>query len=125
MKMLLVDDLSIVRIIQRFFRKLFPDLIFYFQDQSVFYGPVAVNIIRSYTGLSAVQEFPKNNPFAASFRFAVFSTMQGLFPPSSKVTGVRNCAAFAMTSFPTCWLPVKRYNQNVHLKDRYSLCVPL
>ena len=88
MKMLLVDDLSIVRIIQRFFRKLFPDLIFYFQDQSVFYGPVAVNIIRSYTGLSAVQEFPKNNPFCSQLQVRCFFYNAGAF--SSKLQSDRS-----------------------------------
>ena len=36
------------------------------------------------------------------------STMQGLFPPSSRVTGVRCSLAWRMTSFPTAWLPVKK-----------------
>ena len=45
---------------------------------------------------------------AASRIFAEASTMQGLFPPSSSVTGVRCSAALRMTSLPTDWLPVKK-----------------
>ena len=45
---------------------------------------------------------------AASLMFAVFSTMQGLFPPSSRVTGVRCSDADFITSFPTPILPVKK-----------------
>ena len=44
---------------------------------------------------------------AASFNFASESTIQGLFPPSSNVTGVKCCAAFCITNFPTLTLPVK------------------
>ena len=45
---------------------------------------------------------------AATRRFAVASTMQGLLPPSSSVTGVRLAAARSMTSLPTATLPVKK-----------------
>ena len=47
-------------------------------------------------------------------RFAVFckgadpSTIQGLFPPSSKVIGVRYSAAALATFFPMLVLPVKK-----------------
>jgi hypothetical protein len=34
--------------------------------------------------------------------------MMGHFPPSSKVTGVRNFAAAVATIFPTFGLPVKK-----------------
>ena len=45
-----------------------------------------------------VDEFVR---FAASDSFAVWSTMHGLFPPSSRETGVRCFAAFSITSFPS------------------------
>ena len=35
-------------------------------------------------------------------------TMQGLLPPSSKVTGINCLAAASMTTFPTATLPVKK-----------------
>ncbi len=45
---------------------------------------------------------------AAVFKLAEESTMQGLFPPSSRVTGVRLLAAAARTFRPTALLPVKK-----------------
>ena len=61
---------------------------------------------------------PWNYPFLLTFdplvdaiaagNTADLSTMQGLFPPSSRVTGVRCSLAWRMTSFPTAWLPVKK-----------------
>ena len=42
---------------------------------------------------------------AACSRFAVLSTIVGDFPPSSRLTGVRNLAAASATSLPT-YLPM-------------------
>ena len=106
--MFLIDDLSIIITFQRLFAVLLLNLLFYLFDQPVFDGTVAVDVIGSDTSLSAVQVFPKTILLAASFKLAVFSTMQGLFPPSSRVTGVRYSAACFMTSLPTDWLPVKK-----------------
>ena len=39
---------------------------------------------------------------AASFKLHRRSTIHGLFPPNSSVTGVRCTAAFVITSLPTC-----------------------
>ena len=56
----------------------------------------------------ALINFPQTMRLAASFRFAVSSTMQGFLPPSSKVTGVKCTAAAAATILPTGTLPVKK-----------------
>ena len=45
-KVFFVDDLSVIRIVQRPAAILFPDLFLHFFDQPVFYGTVAVNVIR-------------------------------------------------------------------------------
>ena len=60
--------------------KLFPDLFLDLSDQFILDFSVAVNIIRCYTGLTTVEIFSKSILLAASFRLALFSTMQGLLP---------------------------------------------
>ena len=107
-KVLFINNFPIILIIQRCGTKLFPDLFLDLSDQFILDFSVAVNIIRCYTGLTTVEIFSNTILLAASFRFALFSTMQGLLPPSSRVTGVRCTDAFAITSLPTCWLPVKK-----------------
>ena len=63
---------------------------------------------------------------AASFRFALASTMQGLFPPSSSATGVSFGAAFSSTSFPTLALPVKKMKSNFSSsRQAFSLRPPV
>ena len=52
--------------------------------------------------------FTQSGIAVASFTLAVLSTIQGLLPPNSRVTGVRCLAAWLITSFPTAWLPVKK-----------------
>ena len=52
--------------------------------------------------------------------------MQGLFPPSSNVTGVKCSLALRMTSFPTLTLPVKKILSNFPSKrDVFSALPPL
>ena len=45
--------------------------------------------------------------FAAIFKSALSSTIQGDLPPSSSVTGVKNSAAERITIFPNSLPPVK------------------
>ena len=56
----------------------------------------------------AFRNFPHTMRLAARSSFAVSSTMQGLFPPSSSVTGVKCQAADFITNRPTVGLPVKK-----------------
>lgn len=53
-KMLLVNDFSVIGIGKRHFAELFPDLLLNLGYQFIFYFPVTENIIRCYTGLAAV-----------------------------------------------------------------------
>mmetsp|Transcript_16286 Transcript_16286/g.28854 ORF Transcript_16286/g.28854 Transcript_16286/m.28854 type:complete len:221 (-) Transcript_16286:190-852(-) len=55
---------------------------------------------------------------AARSRFAVSSTMTGLLPPSSRVTGVRCSAAAFITMRPTVPLPVYMMWSNLHSRRR-------
>ena len=52
--------------------------------------------------------FPQTIRFAANFKLAVSSIIQGFFPPNSNVIGVRYSAAALATIFPTATLPVKK-----------------
>src|SRR5690606_17494165 len=56
----------------------------------------------------AFRNLPKTVLFTASFTFADASTIEGDFPPNSKVTDVRCCEAAFITNFPTCGEPVKK-----------------
>ena len=55
---------------------------------------------------------PKTMRLAAKGISAVLSTMHGLLPPSSSVTGISLSAARRITSFPTAVLPVKKILSN-------------
>ena len=107
-EMFFVDDLSVVAVLKRLFSVLVADLSAELCNQGIFDLRITVDIVRCYAGLAAVQELAEYDTFAARRRLAVLSTMQGLFPPSSRVTGVRYSEAFRITSFPTDWLPVKK-----------------
>lgn len=89
-KMLFIDDFSIIWILKRCFRILPADLPDQMLYKTILDLAVTIDVIRSDTGLAAVKKFSKNNPAAASFRLHLRSTIQGLLPPSSRVTGVRN-----------------------------------
>jgi hypothetical protein len=52
--------------------------------------------------------FPHTILLAAIATSTVLSTIQGLLPPNSKITGVRWEAAAAITIFPTCVDPAGR-----------------
>ena len=52
--MLFINDLSVIRIVERLFSVLLLDLFLYFFYQPVLHGAVAVDIVRSHAGLSAV-----------------------------------------------------------------------
>ena len=62
-KMLFVDDLSVIGIVERLFPILSADLFLNFFDQLIFHRAVAVHIVRSHAGLPAVQVFPEDDPF--------------------------------------------------------------
>ena len=99
--MLFVDDLPVVFIFQRILPELECNLFFQFRDEPVFHGGVAEDVVGSHAGLAAVYKFSEDDAPG-------LSTMQGLLPPSSRVTGVRCSAACRMTSLPTVLLPVKK-----------------
>ncbi len=64
-------------------------------------------IVRCDAGLTGVEHLAESDAPRGSGRFAVSSTMMGLLPPSSSVTGVSRFAAASMTVLPTATLPVK------------------
>ena len=59
-------------------------------------------------GYGKFRILPKTILRAATLIFAVLSTIHGLFPPSSRLTGVRCAAAFSITRRPTLGPPVKK-----------------
>lgn len=106
-KMLFVNDFPIIRILQGIFSKLSRDLRPDSSHQSVADPDITQHIIRCHTGLPQFRYFPNTILLAASGSFAVASTIQGLFPPSSSVTGVKYSVALLSTSRPTVLPPVK------------------
>ena len=52
-----------------------------------------------------LSHLPKAKRVAANSRSASAAMMQGLLPPSSRLTGVRKRLAFSITSLPTPGLP--------------------
>ena len=62
-KMLFVDNFSIIRVAERLFAVLFLNLFLYFFYQFIFNRTVAVDVIRCHAGLSAVQIFSEDNSF--------------------------------------------------------------
>ena len=55
-----------------------------------------------------LRNFPQTILLAVKLILTDSSTIHGLFPPNSKVVGVRNSAAALATIFPTIVLPVKK-----------------
>ena len=53
-KMLFIDNLSVIRVVQGLFPVLPADLFFNLLNQPVLHGAVAVNIVRRHTGLPTV-----------------------------------------------------------------------
>lgn len=104
----LINDFSVIFVIQRGRTKLFFYLFLNLTDQFILDFFVTVNIIRCNTGLSAVEILSKYNSSGSQFQVGAFLYNTWAFPPSSRVTGVRCAEAFAITSRPTCWLPVKK-----------------
>ena len=78
-KVFFIDDLPVIRILQRLAAVLEPDLFLYFFEQAVFYGAVAVNVIRGYAGLAAVE---------------IFSKGQYALPPASDQRSDLRCRGF-------------------------------
>ena len=62
--------------------------------------------IGGHAGLAGIEGLPHTMRRAHSFKSASAPTTQGLFPPSSSVTGVRRSAARAMISRPKVPPPV-------------------
>ena len=82
--MFFVDDLSIIRILKRRLRILsayLADQMFY---KSVFDLPVAVNIVRSNAGLSAVEKFSKDDPACGKLQIAFAIHNTGAFAAEFK-----------------------------------------
>ena len=67
--------------------------------------------------------FPQAILLAARGMSAVLSIMHGLFPPSSRMTGVRFFAAAAITVFASAGLPVKKITS--HLFSRRAVFTSL
>ena len=78
-------------------------------DKGLLDGLVDEEIVWLHAGLTGVQYLAKGDAAGgASWIFAVASTMTGLLPPSSSVTGVRCLAAASITTLPTATEPVKK-----------------
>ena len=83
MKMLLVDDLSIIGITERKFGKLFPDLVFLFRKSENPYLCGHNKYNQGHAGLPAVQKLTKHNSFGSQFQIRCFFHNTGAF--SSKL----------------------------------------
>lgn len=106
-KMLFVDDFSIIRILQGIFSKLPRDLLSDSFHQLIPDLAIAQNIIRCHAGLPAIQIFSEHDPPGRQRDLCRSIHDAGLFPPSSSVTGVKYSAALLSTSRPTILPPVK------------------
>lgn len=106
--MLVVDDLHIVRASQGVLPKERPDILFQLCHQFIPDALVDEEVVRGHTGLAGIENLPKASRLAATLMLAVSSTIHGLLPPSSRLTGVRCLAALAITSRATVVPPVKK-----------------
>ena len=86
-KMLLVNDFSIIRVIQRAAAELYCYLLFNLANQLVFHAALAENVIRSNTGLAAVQVFAKYNAACRKRNLGRFIHNAGTFPSELKCNG--------------------------------------
>lgn len=75
-------------------------------DQLVFDVPVDEDVVGAMQAWPAMANLPTAIRLAATSRLALWSTITGLFPPSSRVTGARCWPAAAITIRPTRPFPV-------------------
>ena len=77
--MLFVYDFTVIGVGKRMFPVLQAYLLFDFFDQGIPDGAVAVNIIRSHTGLPAVQIFSEYDSFGRQLQIGGFFYNTGAF----------------------------------------------
>ena len=113
--MLFIDDLAVVRVLQRLGAVLLADLVTNLLDQPLFDAAVAENVIRRDAGLAAVKEFSEDDPlggqlqigggihdtgaFAAQLQHRggqVFSRMAQHFPAHALAAGEEDHVEFLL-----------------------------
>ena len=76
-------------------------------NEEVFYDGHETSL-HSFETCPQLRNFPQTILFAVILIGALASTIQGLFPPNSKVVGVKCSAAAFAIIFPIAVLPVKK-----------------